>query len=44
MHGYREVETDGRPSKWAVCELRDGKFYDGEPAMTPDGTSLPDGY
>ena len=46
MQGCEVLEIDGVDPKRALLELRDGKYWDGEPATRKeDGTtSMPDGF
>jgi hypothetical protein len=46
MQGCEVLEIDGVDPKRALLELRDGKFWDGEPATRKeDGTTpMPDGF
>jgi hypothetical protein len=45
MQGCKVLEIDGVDPKRALFELRDGKFWDGEPATRKeDGTSKEDGF
>ena len=45
MQGCKVLEIDGVDPKRALFELRDGKFWDGEPATRKeDGTPKEDGF
>jgi hypothetical protein len=45
MQGCEVLKIDGVEPKRALIELRDGKYWDGEPATrTEDGTTQPDGF